>query len=304
LIIREFKEKTMKLLLPLDVMHPYSNLLQQTRRLLPLEDIDIVILYVAENSQQHESILKKLGKSASELDEQVKAQSHKILEEAAKELRPLCNSISLQVSSGNPAQVINATAQKEQCELIVINSADNVSVNTYVLGSTSSNVVKHASVPVLVVRSSATSSQELKRVLIGVDGSKMALTALTTFARQFKAASRKLEVVVVNVVSIAGIWKFISPIEFIAAVEDNMDMSAQVILAEADKALSDVGLKPTDLVVRSGNPALELMKTAEDVKADLIVVGAQGKAPLESFLLGSVSNKLSLHSQVATLIVR
>ncbi len=285
-------------------MHPYSSQLLQTKGILPLEDFDIVILYAAENSQQHEGILIKLGKSASDLDDQVKAQAYKILEEAATELRPLCNTVSSQVVSGNPAQVIAMTAEKEHCELIVINSTNNVSANTYLLGSTASNVVKHTACPVLILRPNNPALPEIKRVLIGVDGSRSALNAIATFAKQFKAASRSIEILLVNVVSISGIWKFISPVEFVAAVEDNLDMSAQIILAEADKVLADVGLKPTDLIVRSGDPALELMKTAQDLKANLIIVGAQGKAPFKDFLLGGVSNKLSLHSQLPTLIVR
>jgi len=293
----------MKLLLPLDVMHSYNSQLLQTRRLLPLKDVDIVILYVYENGKQHEGILKKLGKSASELDDQVNSQAHKMLEEVAKELRPLCNTVSLQVLSGNAAQVIATTAEKEKCDLIVVKSTDSASANTYLLGSTATNVVKHSTCPVLILRTSDTSAQEIKRVVIGVDGSASALKAIKTFAKQFKAASRSIEISLVHVVSISGIWRFISPVEFIAAVEDNLDMAAQMILAEADKALADSGLKPADLIVKSGDPAQELMKTAEDLKANLIVVGAQGKVALDKFSIGGVSNKLSLHSQLPTLIV-
>jgi nucleotide-binding universal stress UspA family protein len=294
----------MKLLLPLDVVHPYSNVLGQLKTFLPLKDMDIIVLYVAEKSQQHEGILKKLGKSSSELDDAVKAQGQRVIEEVSQEIRPLCNSVTMQVLSGDPAQIIVSTAKNEQCELIVISASNSASDNPYILGSVSNNVVKHAGTSVLVLRSAPGKAQEFKRVIVGVDGSKAALAALTTFANQFKAASRKIEVALVHVVSIAGIWKFISPIEFIAAVEDNMDMTAQVILAEADKALAQVQLKPTDLIVKSGDPATELMKAGQDLKADLIVVGSHGKTLTEEFTLGSCPNKLFLNSQLPVLIVK
>jgi nucleotide-binding universal stress UspA family protein len=58
------------------------------------------------------------------------------------------------------------------------------------------------------------------------------------------------------------------------------------------------------MIIRSGEAAEEIIKTARDIKADLIVVGAQGKSTVEQFFLGSVSHKLSLYAPCSTVVVK
>ncbi len=55
---------------------------------------------------------------------------------------------------------------------------------------------------------------------------------------------------------------------------------------------------------REGDPAQVLIDVAEDVGADLIVVGARGLGGLQRWLLGSASSKLSHHAHCDVLIVR
>jgi nucleotide-binding universal stress UspA family protein len=53
----------------------------------------------------------------------------------------------------------------------------------------------------------------------------------------------------------------------------------------------------------SGDPADALVAVAEDVDADLIVVGNRGMQGARRFVLGSVPNKVSHHSPCSLLIV-
>ena len=81
-------------------------------------------------------------------------------------------------------------------------------------------------------------------------------------------------------------------------------MAAQTILAEADKVLAEFEIKPVDMIIRSGEPANEIIKAAKDTKADLIVLGAQGRTAVEEFFLGSVSHKASMHAPCSTVVVK
>jgi nucleotide-binding universal stress UspA family protein len=55
---------------------------------------------------------------------------------------------------------------------------------------------------------------------------------------------------------------------------------------------------------REGEPADALLDVAEEVKADLIVVGNKGMTGAKRFLLGSVPNKVSHHAPCGVWIVR
>ncbi|HRV60538.1 MAG TPA: universal stress protein [Solirubrobacterales bacterium] len=53
-----------------------------------------------------------------------------------------------------------------------------------------------------------------------------------------------------------------------------------------------------------GDPADAILKVAEDLDADLIVVGNKGMTGARRFLLGSVPNKVSHHAPCSVFIAR
>ena len=55
---------------------------------------------------------------------------------------------------------------------------------------------------------------------------------------------------------------------------------------------------------REGDPADAILDVAEEVNADLIVVGNKGMTGAKRFLLGSVPNKISHHAPCGVYIVR
>ncbi len=55
---------------------------------------------------------------------------------------------------------------------------------------------------------------------------------------------------------------------------------------------------------REGDPADAILDVAEELGADLIVVGNKGMTGAKRFLLGSVPNKVSHHAPCSVLIIR
>jgi nucleotide-binding universal stress UspA family protein len=81
------------------------------------------------------------------------------------------------------------------------------------------------------------------------------------------------------------------------------DSSAQGVLADAaGRALSE-GIE-CELYARKTNPAEAILDVAEEVGADLIVVGNKGMTGTKRFLVGSVPDKISHHATCSVLIVR
>ena len=58
------------------------------------------------------------------------------------------------------------------------------------------------------------------------------------------------------------------------------------------------------IYAREGDPADAILDVAEELGADLIVVGNKGMTGAKRFLLGSVPNKVSHHAPCSVLIVR
>jgi nucleotide-binding universal stress UspA family protein len=59
----------------------------------------------------------------------------------------------------------------------------------------------------------------------------------------------------------------------------------------------------TDFAVRDGHPVQVLLDLAEEVEADVIVVGSRGFGGFPQMLLGSTSTQLAQHSRRPVLIV-
>jgi nucleotide-binding universal stress UspA family protein len=64
------------------------------------------------------------------------------------------------------------------------------------------------------------------------------------------------------------------------------------------------GGRAAEVAVRCGAPADELIATAKETGADLIVVGAANRSALGRLFLGSVSGRLLSHAPCSVLIAR
>jgi nucleotide-binding universal stress UspA family protein len=80
------------------------------------------------------------------------------------------------------------------------------------------------------------------------------------------------------------------------------DARADAVLDEACSALRLRGVE-AEPHARSGDPADAILDLAEELGADLIVVGNKGLSGARRFLLGSVPNKVSHHAPCDVLIV-
>lgn len=83
---------------------------------------------------------------------------------------------------------------------------------------------------------------------------------------------------------------------------DLREVAEGVLARHAGLAQSD-GVR-AETHAREGDPAEVLIDVAEEVAAELIVVGARGLTGLARWLLGSVSTKLSNYASCDVMIVR
>ncbi|HEY5942314.1 MAG TPA: universal stress protein [Solirubrobacterales bacterium] len=80
---------------------------------------------------------------------------------------------------------------------------------------------------------------------------------------------------------------------------EDVNIVLDAAAAEAKEAGIEVQTHPVE-----GDPADAILNVAEEVKADLIVVGNKGMTGARRYLLGSVPNNVSHHAPCSVIIVR
>jgi nucleotide-binding universal stress UspA family protein len=78
---------------------------------------------------------------------------------------------------------------------------------------------------------------------------------------------------------------------------------AKELLARAAKSLTDAGFK-TETLLREGDVRETILDTAQEWKADLIVMGSHSHRGARRFLLGSVAESVVRHAPCSVEVVR
>jgi len=85
------------------------------------------------------------------------------------------------------------------------------------------------------------------------------------------------------------------------AINPREDVEAT--LEQAAAVAREAGVA-VEVYPRQGDPADAVLDVAEELEADLIIVGNKGMTGAKRFLLGSVPNKISHHAPCSVLIIR
>jgi nucleotide-binding universal stress UspA family protein len=77
----------------------------------------------------------------------------------------------------------------------------------------------------------------------------------------------------------------------------------QVGLDDVREIMSDAGVD-AEYISKIGNPAAEILDTAEARGIELIVLGRRGMHTIERFLMGSVADRVVEHATCDVLVVK
>lgn len=195
------------------------------------------------------------------------------------------------VTFEDPAEYILEIVKDEGYDLVVIGNRAEHQAERYSLGSVSEKVARHADCPVLIVKRKP--KPKLGKILVAVDGSKYADQAIEYAVQLTKKYSAKLALLHVEedkLIRIGG-----------PQVVDCVGTIGECILKDASTKTKGVKF---DKLLEIGSPAETIIKVAKKGNIDLIVVGSRGLSSVRRFLLGSVSDDISLHARSSVLIAR
>ena len=143
-----------------------------------------------------------------------------------------------------------------------------------------------------------------EKLLVPVDGSECANRAVDTAVEIAKChGSAVLLLHVVRDLSLPKeILEMISTGEITASRMQILQDSADIILGKAREKFERAGLGAVSSQCIMGDPAVEILKYAEQNGANLIVLGHQGLGP-NGGLLGGVARKLVNMARISCLVV-
>lgn len=132
----------------------------------------------------------------------------------------------------------------------------------------------------------------MKRILVAVDGSEGANRAVRFAARLAKATGATLELLhVYDAPTAAQLGlRALSKTE----MHERSERIAHGSVAAAEQAVG--GLVEARHHASIGHPEREILTRADEIDADLIVLGSRGLGQLEGILMGSVSRRVLAHA--------
>jgi nucleotide-binding universal stress UspA family protein len=142
------------------------------------------------------------------------------------------------------------------------------------------------------------------RIVVGTDGSETAGEAVRQAVDLAKLAGARLSIVSAYApVSKRRVQSeqegAPADVQYEIGPREDVNLVLDAAAAEAKKEGVEVRTHPVE-----GDPADAILNVAEEIKADLIVVGNKGMTGARRYLLGSVPNNVSHHAPCSVLIVR
>jgi nucleotide-binding universal stress UspA family protein len=205
---------------------------------------------------------------------------------------------------GPPDHALLDKAGRWKPHLLVLGTRGHHGLKDLLLGSVSQKVLHHAAVPVRIGRPGP-SSRPL-RLLVALDGSRHAASALDEVARRHWPAGTEVKLVSVMDIRLAvrGIVKETRAGGRAPAAGAKTPWTwMEKVLQKSARRLDKLGLK-VDTALLEGEPRAALLREAKAWKAQAIFMGSRGLSGFRGLLLGGVSSAVAAHAPCTVEIVR
>jgi nucleotide-binding universal stress UspA family protein len=140
----------------------------------------------------------------------------------------------------------------------------------------------------------------IKRIVVAADGSPASILGLQQVADLAPRMGAKVVVVYVrHLPATALMASGGADVSLMQAMDEMESEVRQLVL----RLVGATGVA-WEYMVRVGSPGEEIAKVADEVRADLIVVGSNRHSSLHDLLLGSTAAYLSTHARSSVLVIR
>lgn len=225
-------------------------------------------------------------------------QEHELCNQQAVDL---ARSLGLQLSVtgetvlGAPGYALVSASHED--DIVVVGATSHPGRLTDVLGSVATVVAHRAKGAVVVVHGHGRAEQEIKRIVVGVDGSDASDAGLLWATEE--ALRCGAELVLVH----GWVYPYLGSRSSVSEPRDEMRLDAMRVLeSSASKAHELAPAVACHSIITEEGPAKAILNAAEE--ADLVVVGSRGHGGFAALLLGSVSRTVLQHAPCPVAVVR
>lgn len=289
-----------QILLPLDGSPASAAALPYAQALATALRSNIRLLTVIR--ARSESLLAR-QQSQQQLN-QIRKEVAENLEAAATGLRAQGVQTVATIVMGKPAEEILAQANAGHVVLVVMATHGRGGIERWFIGSVADKIMRLTDRPILLVPSaidlSASDGVSLKRLLLPLDGSALAESALPLATDLARAAHAQLVLA-----QVPPIPTTLMPIDvdYLQEFDDEeLREAAQAYLDQVQRRLPE-SVRSETALLRGVTPAPALAEYARAQAVDLIVMSTHGRGGFSRFVLGSTADRL-VHMGVPVLLVR
>jgi nucleotide-binding universal stress UspA family protein len=190
------------------------------------------------------------------------------------------------------APAILEYASKNGIDLIVMGTHGRRGIGHLLLGSTAEEVVRLAECPVFTIRE----SEEVKpiklfeRILVPVDfsdHSKKSLAYAKDIANSYNANLQLLHIIEDTIHPAFSLSGKSSIFDLVPGIEEDCRRRIEELIQE-----TGISNENTEIIVKGGQAAHDIIKFSKDNSSDLVVIATHGLTGIEHLLLGSITEKV------------
>jgi nucleotide-binding universal stress UspA family protein len=281
---------------------PEREAVRQGDELARALDAELVICHVMPNPLRSNMLFPQLNEQiALDLPEQ----RDRVVEELTTYVSEVTGrapeEFAIIVDDGAPSRVIIEKAERYGADLLVIGSHARTALGRILLGDVAAEIVRWAHCPVLISRPSARGGV----VVAATDFSEPSVHAVSVAAEE--AQRRGARLVLMHAMDL-GVTTIMQAGVAFGGVTYTIPAEVKQALRESLRSkllecLSRVG-GAGEVLVTEGTPAPSIARVAEELKAELCVVGTSGAGGLKRITLGSVAEAVARSAPCPVLVVR
>ena len=240
---------------------------------------------------------------ADDLDSADEARAY--LQRLAEQLSNNGRTVETALLWGEAAPEILKQVRSAQAQLVVMGTHGRSGIGRWLYGSVADEVLRHATVPILLVPPGATmpwSANAAPRIVVPLDGSELSEAALGPAGEW--AVRLGSEVALLQVIPFPPYPVYGDGSAYLAAFDSEAELAEakRYLATVAERLPSSMG--PLRVLAELGQPAVAIAQRAAMEKFDLIAMATHGRSGLARLVLGSVATGTLQRANVPVLLVR
>jgi nucleotide-binding universal stress UspA family protein len=268
---------------------------------------DVVLLHVASVPASLRAIAPRAGVALDDIVAQERERAQRYLDGVAQPLRKAGISVRTVTAAGDaPAEIVRY-AERAGIDLIALATHGRSGVQRWLYGSVADAVLHTTTAPLFLIRPTDETAKpfDVRRVVVGLDGSELAEAALPIaerFARRFAVPLVLVRVVESSMLAFAGDpfgGVYLDYERLFAIMRDGAEQYLDTRAAE----LRGRGVT-VEICVPVGTAADALVAQAQAHARTLLVLSTHGRTGFRAIALGSVARRVVVLATSSVLIVR